>query len=489
MRLLLILALSLVLAKAASLQAQTLTVSNDGPRIDVNGDTIDVHDGRVIKFGDRYYWYGTAYGTTTGFKRANEYRVYSSPDMQAWTPHGAILPDAASGIYYRPHVIFNEATKQYVLWYNWYPKLWTGRFGVAVSDSPTGPFRIVNDDVQVAHSALGVGDFNLFVDEDATAYLMYNTIQGHRLSVERLAADYQSSTKENGDFITTGAEAGSVFRRGDTYYLLTDYTCCFCTQGSGARVYTSKSPLTGYTLRQNINRYPGRAVSNLTDGDLRPTVNETIHRSGDRDDRDRTDSFPAIQLELPATAAYPSLRIKHYTANRRGQCGDTTLSYTHVPRLAPEIEVAVRSGGAWTSYRQVDATVQRKTLYNDLHLDLGAFASRPFDALRFRVSSSYPYPVIQLIEADLPFGQQSVRADAYVLDIDPMTAPPIVPAQQTFIMPLEVDGRTEYLWMGDLWGSASDNVKGHDVQYWSSPLEFYENGLIKPLRWEGEWGL
>ena len=481
-----------VLATAPSLLAQTLTVTNDGPRTDVNGDTVDVHDGRVIKFGDTYYWYGTAYENTTGFTRANEYRVYSSPDMMTWTPHGAILPDAASGIYYRPHVVYNARDREYVLWYNWYPKLWTGRFGVATSKSPLGPFRVVNDDVQVAHSSLGVGDFNVFVDEDATAYLMYNTIQGHQLSVERLAPGYKSSTMENGGFITKGAEAGSVFRRGGTYYLLTDYTCCFCTQGSGARVYTSDDPLRGYALRQNINRQPGTVAARLTDGDLRPTVHEVIFRSGDREARDRTDSFPAVQLDLPVAAAYPTLRIRQYTGNRRGQCGDTTLDYTHVPRLAPDLELSMRVGGAWTSYRPAPVRVERKTLHNDLHVDLRPLTGElaRADALRFRVSATYPYPIIQLIEADFPLGgTQTVRPDAYVLDVDPMTSPPIIPAQQTFIMPLEVDGETEYLWMGDLWGSAPDNVKGHDVQYWSSPLEFYENGLIKPLRWEGSWGM
>ena len=477
----------LCLASCVLAQAQTLRISNDDARTDVHGDTIDVHDGRVVKFGDTYYWYGTSYGTTSGFTRANEYRVYSSPDMRRWTPRGPILPGAASGIYYRPHVIYNEARAEYVLWYNWYPKLWTGRFGVAVAKSPVGPFEIVDDDVQVEHSGLGVGDFNLFVDDDATAYLMYNTIEGHKLSVERLTPDYRASAMDNGGFITTGAEAGSVFRRGDTYYLLTDYTCCFCTQGSGARVYTSSSPLEGYALRQNINRQPGTAAARLTDGDVRPTVHQVVARSGDRQQRDRTDSFPAIQLDLPAAAAYPTLRLLQYTGNRRGQCGDTTLDYTHVDRLAPQLEVSLRVGGDWTAYAPTQVAVSRKTLHNELRVSLPTGAA--YDALRFRVSATYPYPAIQLIEADLPLGDQAVGAHAYVLDLDPMTAPPIVPAQQTFIMPLEVDGQTEYLWMGDLWGSAPDNVKGHDQQYWSSPLEFYENGLIKPLAWEGAWGL
>jgi hypothetical protein len=48
---------------------------------------------------------------------------------------------------------------------------------------------------------------------------------------------------------------------------------------------------------------------------------------------------------------------------------------------------------------------------------------------------------------------------------------------------------TYFLWMGDMWGSAIDNVKGHDFQYWSSPLEFDEEGNILPLEWVDSWSV
>jgi hypothetical protein len=40
-----------------------------------------------------------------------------------------------------------------------------------------------------------------------------------------------------------------------------------------------------------------------------------------------------------------------------------------------------------------------------------------------------------------------------------------------------------------MWGSASDNVKGHDYPYWSAPLRFTEAGRIMPLEWTGRIGL
>ena len=63
----------------------------------------------------------------------------------------------------------------------------------------------------------------------------------------------------------------------------------------------------------------------------------------------------------------------------------------------------------------------------------------------------------------------------------------IIPAQQTFVMELATTKGIQYIWMGDLWGSRPDNIKGHDFQFWSKPLEFLTDGTIKPLEWVDEW--
>lgn len=467
-------------------QPAGVQISNEVARTDVNGDTIDVHDGRVAQFGDTYYWYGTAYGNTSGFTRSNEYRVYSSPDMAAWTPHGAILPDAASGVYYRPHVIYHPPSGKYVLWYNWYPKLWDGRFGVATSASPTGPFEVLNPDVEVKHSALGVGDFGLFVDDDGVAYLMYNTITGHRLSVERLTADYTASTMVNGGFIADGCEAGSVFKRDSTYYLLTDYTCCFCTQGSGARVYTSRTPLSGYALRQNINREPGTFAPALTDQDTSPTHYVSLRRDS------ATGTFPAIEVWLPEDVAVAQVAVLQFTGDRAGTCGDTIRSYTHDPRVPIGFGVSLHVDGDWTPSQPAAEETRRYALHNALSVGL---APRPADAVRVQLDPAYPYETVQLIEVEITdtTGRRyatATGARAYVMDLDPQLTPPIIPGQQTYVMPRTTpSGETEYVWMSDLWGSAPDNVKGHDLQYWSPPMEFYPNGLIRPLRYQPAWTL
>ena len=240
---------------------QAVTINNVEPRREINGEILDAHDGCLHFFNGRYYLYGTAYGKSAGFGINNRFRVYSSPDLERWTFEGELLREPADGIYYRPYVVFNPNTRQYVLWYNWYQKLWEGRLGVAVSDTPEGPFTIVNTDVEVSQVASRPGDGSLFVDDDGTGYFIYTVIgQDHAIRVERLTRDYLASTGEASEILARNCEAPAMFRRNNLYYALFDTCCCFCPPGSGARVFTSTSPLGPFTERSNINRQPGKGT-------------------------------------------------------------------------------------------------------------------------------------------------------------------------------------------------------------------------------------
>jgi hypothetical protein len=51
-----------------------------------------------------------------------------------------------------------------------------------------------------------------------------------------------------------GCEAPTLFRRGAIYYAIFDHTCCFCAEGSGARVLMATHPLGPYHEAGNMNR-------------------------------------------------------------------------------------------------------------------------------------------------------------------------------------------------------------------------------------------
>ena len=57
--------------------------------------------------------------TTAGNDHA--VNVYTSPDLARWTPAGDALPVGArpTGIYFRPKVVYNAASKSYVMWINY----------------------------------------------------------------------------------------------------------------------------------------------------------------------------------------------------------------------------------------------------------------------------------------------------------------------------------------------------------------------------------
>lgn len=256
------LALSVAAAAfAGSTSPLTATIDNKFPRRDTSGRILDAHDGTLDYFNGKFYLYGTHYGRTNGLGKTNYFVCYSSTDLAHWKYEGKLLSDPPPRTYYRPHVKLNTRTHEYVLWYNA-----DDEYGVAVSRRPRGPFRIVNPDVRLKYSKRGVGDFGLFVDSDGAAYIAYVSFvrnpleshpvaspQHHRISVERLAPDYLSSTYRNGGFVAGNVESPALFSRAGVYYLLFDNTCAFCKTGSGARVYVSNAPLGPYTYQGNIN--------------------------------------------------------------------------------------------------------------------------------------------------------------------------------------------------------------------------------------------
>ncbi len=449
------------------------TVSNTTSRVDSDGDIVDVHDGRVIKFGDTFYWYGTSYGNTNGFTTANTYHVYSSPDMVTWKKENQLLPNQPEGVYYRPHVIYNEKNDNYVLWYNWYPQLWDGQFGVAVADNPAGPFEIINDNVAMYRSDAGLGDFGLFVDDDQTAYISYNTINNHQVSIEKLDADYTGSTLENGGIIDQHMEAGSQFKRGDYYYLLTDYTCCFCNYGSGARVYQSTNPLTGYTLTGNINRKPGTPSPVVTDG---------VEVGTDHQPLVKKDSvFEAIQILWDNSQPITQINIDLFTGNRPENCGDVSNPRVHPEYEAPEFQLEYWNKTKWEKIIISETKSTKTAIAERLTLTIPSI-----ETYRMRISPYNNYKFNQIFINEISTNSET-KPNAYVTGAA-IAQRPIIPAQQTYVMELPTQDGAQFLWMGDMWGSASDNVKGHDYQYWSEPLQFRKDGTIIPLEWTSEWG-
>jgi len=292
-------------AQSGTNAVQKVTINNLEPRRDVTGKIIDAHDGCLQFFEGGFYLYGTAYGNSDGYGISNRYRVYSSPDLGRWTFEGELLKYPPTGVYYRPYVVFNSNTRQYVLWYNWYPKLWDGQIGVAVSDKPTGPFRIANPNVHL--SQRHPGDGSLFVDNDGAGYFVYTAIdEGYAVRVERLTQDYLASTGKASDPVALGAEASVLFRRNNLYYVLCGPRCAACPEGSDVLVNISSSPLGPYHGAADINRRARSDSLQATQSVQVPTPKGTYIYQGTKDFTNYFRNDPFIHAQETWVARIPT---------------------------------------------------------------------------------------------------------------------------------------------------------------------------------------
>ena len=265
---------TLLLCLAAQIHAADMIVNGTDWK-DTDGNPISCHEGGMSRFGDTFYWYGTSYsGNPKGIWGKEQQtqalqrglNVYSSDDLVHWKYEGVCLDynDSRNNIRgsgHRPSVIYNDKTKKYVMWFFdivTYPDV---MMTVAVSDSPTGPFRILG--LRKTGEAKGYAqDCALFKDDDGKAYLAYD--DGHRnLRIDLLSDDYLTSTKKNVLALKAPGEGTAICK----------YRGKYIVAGSGVRGWgatethcaIADSPLGTYSKRSRMSEQNtwGSQISNF----------------------------------------------------------------------------------------------------------------------------------------------------------------------------------------------------------------------------------
>ncbi len=172
----------------------------------------------------------------------------------------------------RPKVLYNDSTGKYVMWFHadgYYPgnpsgNYAKGRAGVAISDSPAGPFKLLGTYILASDPALTdhgfdsegghVRDMTLFKDADGTGYVIYASEGNQIMYIARLNAGYTGLAKDVEDMelgvdfqkvSTSAREAPAMFRNGDNYYILTSGTDGW--QPTGTQYVMSDSPVGTWT--------------------------------------------------------------------------------------------------------------------------------------------------------------------------------------------------------------------------------------------------
>lgn len=244
---------------------------------DTNGNHINAHGGSILEHNGVWYWYGEH--KTEGFEgRLAWYgvHVYSSTDFENWTDCGCALPvvdDPASPIcrgqrIERPKVIFCEKSGEFVMYFHSANDDHSrADMGIAVSNSPTGPFELIfcdraekgiwpldvtprdKDPERIAacpkweenhagdwrfridrgaivgrdlERGQGVRDQTLYVDDDGKAWHIYTSEDNSTMHIAELTDDYRAHT---GLYTRIARnrwqEAPVLFKRDGIYYMLT----------------------------------------------------------------------------------------------------------------------------------------------------------------------------------------------------------------------------------------------------------------------------
>jgi xylan 1,4-beta-xylosidase len=203
----------------------------------------DMADPDVLKVGAKYYLYGTTHG--------RGYEVFVSEDLVHWKEKGLAFEDPRRGAW-APDLFHNERGdgKFYLYYTDSAPVTVSGerrkQVGVAVADSPLGPF--------VDKGALAVGciDAHLFQDNDGKLYFYYVEIEN---GFKIFAQEMETPLKLKGERIeiirpgepwemASGhvTEGPFMLKRDGTYYMM------YSGSGADSPFYaigyaTSKSPL------------------------------------------------------------------------------------------------------------------------------------------------------------------------------------------------------------------------------------------------------
>ena len=206
---------------------------------DMDGNPINAHGGGIMYHDGTYYWYGEYKGDSTyrldwvttwecWRAEAGGVSCYSSKDLVNWKFEGRVLtstPDDPtsdlhpSQVIERPKVIYNDATKKFVMWIHIEsPDYEKAHAGVAVSDSPTGKFTYLGS---FKPNGGDSRDQTIFKDDDGRAYHIYSSEWNKTLYIGLLNEEYTQHTGVyTRNFENLSREAPAVFKHDGKYYMI-----------------------------------------------------------------------------------------------------------------------------------------------------------------------------------------------------------------------------------------------------------------------------
>jgi len=198
------------------------------PWLDDRGKHLQVHGGGIIKLDDVYYWFGEdrSKDNDPGKRYVG---CYSSKDLVHWTFRNQVLKladpeDFGPGwVLERPKVFYNAKTGKYVMYMHVDGKApgstspySIASVGVAVCDTVDGDYTYVHKFRPFGCESRDIGQF---IDDDGTAYLIFEDRPSLGFHIARLSDDYMTVEKDI-CLIEAPIEGGAVVHYEGLYYVV-----------------------------------------------------------------------------------------------------------------------------------------------------------------------------------------------------------------------------------------------------------------------------
>lgn len=239
-------------------------------------------DPTIALFGDRYYIY-----PSDGMMQEPGFGAWSSPNLRDWTYEGPILKFSdvswAKKDAWAPDIV--ERNGKYYFYFSA-----DSSIGVAVSDSPTGPFvDALGRPLIPFEEDMSSIDPCVFIDDDGETYLYWGATFSGRMFMRKLNPDMLSfagkkitvyDCKPDDDY---HCEGSYLFKRGGLYYYLwSEYIWC-----DSPRLDKDQSYRVNYAVSETpcgpFRRIPTRVPilsSDMELGFIGPGHNSVLHLPG-----------------------------------------------------------------------------------------------------------------------------------------------------------------------------------------------------------------
>lgn len=193
-----------------------------GRWLDTRGLRIQAHGGGILHVGREYYWFGEdrSPGNDPGRRYVS---CYSSTDLMHWKFRNQVLKLAdpehlgPKWVLERPKVFYNAKTKRFVLYAHLDDASYKlARVAIAVSDTVYGNYQYLKSFRPLNRESRDIGQF---IDDDGSAYLIFESRPTKGFFIAKLSDDYLSIAKET-SFINAPLEGGALVHYKGLYYVI-----------------------------------------------------------------------------------------------------------------------------------------------------------------------------------------------------------------------------------------------------------------------------